>query len=126
MIPGPSYLLRSGMKQGFSSYILCRNSKKYKTIPRFFYYFAVFIRWAKWVTGKKKSSDQLNMGGRNSEYWQTLERLLDSKMQADYEETLQDDFTDLGKDIMNFIVANNIKNNARLVEMLRANNRPDH
>ena len=70
--------------------------------------------------------DQLNMGGRNSEYWQTLERLLDSKMQADYEETLQDDFTDLGKDIMNFIVSNNIQNNARLVEMLKANNRTDH
>ena len=65
--------------------------------------------------------DQLNMGGRNSEYWQTLERLLDSKMQADYEETLQNDFTDLGKDIMNFIVANNIQNNARLVEMLKTN-----
>merc|ERR1712110_1088761 len=30
---------------------------------RFFYYFAVFVRWAKWVTGKKKSLDQLNMEG---------------------------------------------------------------
>ena len=79
------------------------------------------MRWAKWVTGRRRSVDQLNMGGRNSEYWQTLERLLDSKMQADYEETLQNDFTDLGKDIMNFIVANNIQNNARLVEMLKTN-----
>ena len=78
------------------------------------------------MTGKKKSLDQLNMGGRNTEYWQTLERLLDSKMQADYEETLQDDFADLGKDIMNFIAANNIQNNARLVEMLLAKSKSDH
>ena len=78
------------------------------------------------MTGKKKSLDQLNLGGRNTEYWQTLERLLDSKMQADYEETLQDDFADLGKDIMNFIAANNIQNNARLVEMLLAKNKSDH
>ena len=75
------------------------------------------------MTGKKKSLDQLNLGGRNTEYWQTLERLLDSKMQADYEETLQDDFADLGKDIMNFIAANNIQNNARLVEMLLSKNK---
>ena len=60
------------------------------------------------------------MEGRNFEYWQTLERLLDSKMQADYEETLQDDFADLGKDIMNFIAANNIQNNARIIEALTA------
>ena len=66
------------------------------------------------------SLDHLNMGGRNLEYWQTLERLLDSKMQADYEETLQDDFADLGKDIMNFIAANNIQNNARIIEALTA------
>ena len=62
----------------------------------------------------EESSDQLNMEGRNTEYRETLERLLDSKMQADYEETLQDDFADLGKDIMNFISANNIQNNAKL------------
>ena len=74
----------------------------------------------RWVTGKKKSLDQLNMEGRNTEYWETLERLLDSKMQADYEETLQDDFADLGKDIMNFIAANNIQNNARIIEALTA------
>ena len=60
------------------------------------------------------------MEGRNVEYWQMLERLLDSKMQADYEETLQDDFADLGKDIMNFIAANNIQNNARIIEALTA------
>ena len=60
------------------------------------------------------------MEGRNFEYWQTLERLLDSKMQADYEETVQDDFADLGKDIMNFIAANNIQNNARIIEALTA------
>ena len=47
-------------------------------------------------------------------------------MQADYEETLQDDFADLGKDIMNFIAANNIQNNARLVEMLLAKSKSDH
>ena len=74
------------------------------------------------MTGKKKNLDHLNLGGRNLEYWQTLERLLDSKMQADYEETLQDDLTDLGKDIMNFITANNIQNNARLIEALSAMN----
>ena len=74
------------------------------------------------MTGKRKNLDQLNLGGRNLEYWQTLERLLDSKMQADYEETLQDDLTDLGKDIMNFITANNIQNNARLIEALSAMN----
>ena len=43
-------------------------------------------------------------------------------MQAAYEETLQDDLTDLGKDIMNFITANNIQNNARLIEALSAMN----
>ena len=65
-----------------------------------------------------ESLDQLNMEGRNTEYWETLERLLDSKMQADYEETLQDDFADLGKDMMNFISANNIQNNAKLYARL--------
>ena len=87
-----------------------------ENIFRYFYFFAVFVRWAKSVTGirNEESSDQLNMEGRNTEYWETLERLLDSKMQADYEETLQDDFADLGKDIMNFISANNIQNNAKL------------
>ena len=83
-------------------------------ISRFIYFFAVFVRWAKWMTGKEKSLDQLNMEGRNTEYWETLERLLDSKMQADYEETLQDDFADLRKDIKNIISANNIQNNAKL------------
>ena len=63
------------------------------------------------------------MEERNAEYWETLERLLASKMQADYEETLQDDFVDLGKDIMNFITTNNIQNNARLIEALTAINR---
>ena len=74
------------------------------------------------MTGKKKNLDHLNLGGRNLEYWQTLERLLDSKMQADYEKTLQDGLTDLGKDIMNIITANNIQNNARLIEALSAMN----
>ena len=60
------------------------------------------------------------MEDKNAEYWETLERLLDSKLQADYEETLQDDFADLGKDIMNFIAANNIQNNAKLVEIEQA------
>ena len=60
------------------------------------------------------------MEEKNAEYWETLERLLDSKMQADYEETLQDDFADLGKDIMNFIAANNTQNNAKLVEIEQA------
>lgn len=60
------------------------------------------------------------MEDKNAEYWETLERLLDSKMQADYEETLKDDFADLGKDIMNFIAANNIQNNAKLVEIEQA------
>ena len=86
-------------------------------ISRFIYFFAVFVRWAKWMTGKEKSLDQLNMEGRNTEYWQTLERLLDSKMQADYEETLQDDFADLGKDIKNFVSANNARIMARLAEI---------
>ena len=65
---------------------------------------------------ENEENDEINMEGRrrNTEYWETLERLLDSKMQADYEETLQDDFADLGKDIMNFISANNIQNNAKL------------
>ena len=63
----------------------------------------------RWLTGKKKSLDQLNMEGRNTEYWETLERLLDSKMQADYEETLQDDFADHGKDIKNFVSSNNAR-----------------
>ena len=72
------------------------------------------------MTGKKKSSDQTKMEEKNVEYWETLERLLDSKLQADYEETLQDDFADLGKDIMNFIAANNIQNNAKLVEIEQA------
>ena len=58
--------------------------------------------------------DQLNMEGRNTEYWQTLERLLDSKMQADYEETLQDDFADLGKDIKNFVSSNVTRIRAQL------------
>ena len=76
---------------------------------------------------KQKSLDQLDnvMAGRNSEYWRTLERLLDSKMQADYEETLQDELADLGRDMMNFIAENNSQINARLVEMMRANNRQD-
>ena len=86
-------------------------------ISRFIYFFAVFVRWAKWMTGKEKSLDQLNMEGRNTEYWQTLERLLDSKMQADYEETLQDDFADLGKDIKNFVSSNNARIMARLAEI---------
>ena len=47
-------------------------------------------------------------------------------MQADYEETLQDDFADLGKDIMNFIAANNFQNNAQLVKMLQNENKSDH
>ena len=75
------------------------------------------MRWAKWVTGKKKSLGHLNKDGRNAEYWETLERLLDSKMQADYEETLQDDFADHGKDIKNFITANNARIMARLAEI---------
>ena len=57
------------------------------------------------------------MEGRNAEYWETLERLLDSKMQADYEETLQDDFADHGKDIKNFINAKNSRIMARLAEI---------
>ena len=84
---------------------------------RFFYFFAVFVRWAKWVSGKKERLDQLNMEGRNTEYWETLERLLDSKMQADYEETLQDDFADHGKDIKNFVSSNNARIMARLAEI---------
>ena len=83
----------------------------------YFYFFAVFVRWAKWVTGKKKSFCQLNMEGRNAEYWETLERLLDSKMQADYEETLQDDFADHGKDIKKLINAKNSRIMARLAEI---------
>ena len=61
--------------------------------------------------------DQLNMEGRNTEYWETLERLLDSKMQADYEDTLQDDFADHGKDIKNFVSSNNARIMARLAEI---------
>ena len=57
------------------------------------------------------------MQGRNVEYWQTLEKLLDSKMQADYEETLQDDLADMGKDIINFVSANNARIMARLAEI---------
>ena len=56
------------------------------------------------------------MAGRNAEYWETLERLLDSKMQADYEDTLQDDFADHGKDIKNFVSSNTTKiHNTRVV-----------
>ena len=72
------------------------------------------------MTGKKKSSDEKKMEEKNVEYWETLERLLDSKLQADYEETLQDDFADLRKDIINIIAANNIQNNAKLVEIEQA------
>ena len=54
------------------------------------------------------------MEGKNTDYWKTLERILDSKMQADYEETFQDDFADLRKDMMNFISFNNNQNNTRL------------
>ena len=75
------------------------------------------MRWAKWVTGKKKSLGQLNMAGRNAEYWETFERLLDSKMQADYEDTLQDDFADHGKDIKNFVSATNARIMSRLAEI---------
>ena len=57
------------------------------------------------------------MEGRNAEYWETLERLLDSKMQADYEETLQDDFADHGKDIKNFVSATNARIMSRLAEI---------
>ena len=60
------------------------------------------------------------MEEKNAEYWETLQRLLDSKMQADYEETLQDNFADLGKDIMNFIAANNVQNNAKLAGIEQA------
>ena len=126
MIPEPFFLPHSGIKhfplslygaglfQDQYVYSFTRNHFRY------FYFFAVFVRWAKSGTGirNEESSDQLNMEGRNTEYWETLERLLDSKMQADYEETLQDDFADLGKDIMNFISANNIQNNAKLYARL--------
>ena len=67
------------------------------------------MRWAKWVTGKKRSVGQFNMAGRNAEYWETLERLPDSKMQVDYEETLQDDFADHREDIKNFVSSNNAR-----------------
>ena len=118
MVYGVGWLVWTGLFQDHYVYSFTRNHFRY------FYFFAVFVRWAKSMTGirneENEENDEINMEGRrrNTEYWETLERLLDSKMQADYEETLQDDFADLGKDIMNFISANNIQNNAKLYARL--------
>merc|ERR1712080_240911 len=67
---------------------------------RCFYYFAMLIQKLK---NHRKTTLSLQCPLKKKEYLNLLLRLVNAKLHADMEESIQDDFSDLKKDIMNMM-----------------------
>ena len=64
--------------------------------------------------------DPLNKGEASSnDYWKTLNAVLQEKFQADYENSTQDSFTDLKKDLTNIIKDSQSKKDMLFREEIR-------
>ena len=83
---------------------------------RLFYYFACCIHWLK--SCRRPSSAATTPDRRVEYYWATLIRLMDSKLNADFESSPQDDFIDLRVDTRNTII-NQMKLLRKEIENLR-------
>ena len=80
-------------------------------MSRIFYYFSASINWIKKKLKKcnRKAEDtesfELELVNNNKvdDYWVTLENVMKSKFESDYENSTKDDFADLKKDLENII-----------------------
>ena len=99
-----------------------KHSQEYSRIKyyfRLFYYFARCIHWLKSCRRVRRPSSAARTPDRRVQYyWATLTRLMDSKLNADFESSPQDDFIDLRVDTRNTII-NQMKLLKKEIENLR-------